>query len=789
MTVRILLRALLLVVSVGAAHAAAPYDAALFTLPTPGAKLFDIDFRDNWDSRFADTRSSSAWDYNSSGAIAAFATAAPARPAYFAGAGVNSGLGIWEARTNFCLNSEAPATQTRSLALGTYLIWLTGSGSVTVSGSGIATTTVTQGQPYSFTVNATTSIGFAVAGTVGFLQCEKTSSGIASPPIVTGSGNVARVADFVSAGLSSLGLSNGATLVIDFMAPAFSSIANQTVAEIDDGTTNNRVVLYLADTNADALTVDLYVGGELQRSSLVAAGAPAPGQYHRVALAFGRGGTAIALDGGYPFAASYGNALAPTQLVLGANANGATVLDGYIQRVQAYRGVATDPLLSQLSAPAQSNPAPTYRYLGAMGQSLAVGGQGIPVITTAPPYPACAQMLNDGEVDNGQFFPYGVRGRGLEPVNLGLITGLTGAYEIEGPSAGTVGETHMTAMMAELCDLITANSSQTQTFIGRSDGAVGQDLASISKGASITGCPPSTSGSAVSTDCAYANGYTELSRAVLIARANGGAVEAPVVTFIHGEADRSEGTDCDTYRQGVIQLIENLNTDWLPLTGQVRPVLLFESQLSANSSGQGSCISQAQYDAALTPGLNSQLIRMVVPRYIFPPDTATGTADDGLHLASSSYDWMGEYFGKAIYQELIEGMPFEPLYPLSIGFNHTDHSKIEAIFAVPAPPLVLDTTSIGQGAATNDGFGYADDDSSASVTGVTLTAPDTVEIQLNAVPTGANPKLQYAYNGPGFADHSYFGAWGNLRDSDATVSRLGNPLYNWCLTFDLPVSQ
>jgi hypothetical protein len=72
---------------------------------------------------------------------------------------------------------------------------------------------------------------------------------------------------------------------------------------------------------------------------------------------------------------------------------------------------------------------------------------------------------------------------------------------------------------------------------------------------------------------------------------------------------------------------------------------------------------------------------------------------------------------------------------------------------------------------------------------VQVTGSDTVAITLAATPTGANKRLRYAYTGvPGNAAGPTSGPRGNLRDSDATPSLYGNPLYNWCVHFDKPVN-
>lgn len=76
-------------------------------------------------------------------------------------------------RTNSLLNSGTPATQTVSLTANTYTLWITGAGSVALSGG--PTGTATAGTPVTFTLASTTSVTFTVTGTVSFFQCENGS--------------------------------------------------------------------------------------------------------------------------------------------------------------------------------------------------------------------------------------------------------------------------------------------------------------------------------------------------------------------------------------------------------------------------------------------------------------------------------------------------------------------------------------------------------------------------------------------------------------------------------------
>jgi hypothetical protein len=114
-------------------------------------------------------------------------------------------------------------------------------------------------------------------------------------------------------------------------------------------------------------------------------------------------------------------------------------------------------------------------------------------------------------------------------------------------------------------------------------------------------------------------------------------------------------------------------------------------------------------------------------------------------------------------------------------------ATITVAFYVPEPPLVLDTTLVSDPGAY--GFEYIDDSGAPpAIAAVALASDETLAITLQSVPSGSNQRLRYAFTGiPGALAGATTGPRGNLRDSDATVSHHGYPLYNWCVHFDKPI--
>lgn len=222
------------------------------------------------------------------------------------------------------------------------------------------------------------------------------------------------------------------------------------------------------------------------------------------------------------------------------------------------------------------------------------------------------------------------------------------------------------------------------------------------------------------------------------------------------------------------------------VTGVTDPIPMFHSQIS-----EWTCPIMGSNATAVSPyallaeaEANPTKTVLVCPRYMLP-HAVEGADFPGVHLSNEGNRWLGEYYAKAYKKVVVDGQTWTPLKPRSITRNG---AVITAVFDVPVPPLVLDTTLVSN--PGNYGFEFTDDSGSPpAITQVQITGPDSVTITLSRVPTGANQRLRYAYTGvPGNPAGPTTGPRGNLRDSDSTPSLFGYTLYNWCVHFDKPVN-
>lgn len=381
------------------------------------------------------------------------------------------------------------------------------------------------------------------------------------------------------------------------------------------------------------------------------------------------------------------------------------------------------------------------------GQSLSVGSQGTPPLSTAQPYDNL--MFSSGAI------PGGTSLTALVPLFEGRVDGGTN-FDRETMSSG-------------LANLVT-KMAREELLVGQPPGKTSHDLLVSVHGVGGTPYSGLKKGTA-----AFANGIAQTQAGFALAQSLGKSYVVRVVTNVHGESDHIQGNT--SYEQDLFEWQADYEADVKAITGQADPVPMLQTQMSSwtKYDSTTSLIPQAQLDAHVA---SAGKIVLVGPKYHL------AYVADGVHLSNEGYRHMGEDYAKVYRRIVLEGRPWEPLRPIQITRSGT---LVTVKLAVPSPPLVLDETRV-----SNPGsFGFEIAQTGGpppAITGVTITGPDTVQIALAAEPSGQNKRLRYAFTGTtGASAGPTTGPRGNLRDSDATPSRHGYALYNWCVHFDEPL--
>lgn len=404
--------------------------------------------------------------------------------------------------------------------------------------------------------------------------------------------------------------------------------------------------------------------------------------------------------------------------------------------------IAEPTPLPEVDAGAPAGPlgyvARDINHVLSTGQSLAVGVAGAPPTTLEQPFGNL--MFNTGVMAGGEDLT------SFEPL-------------IEGdniPGSKVHVET-MSASFANLVASLVVESGTPHVILLSNHASGAKTYAQLKKGTKY-----------------YANGMAQVSAARDIAKQLGKSYVVRAVTTVHGESDHAEKST--HYAADLLEWQADYEKDVQALTGQTEPVPLFQTQMSSWTKMMGGTPTSDIPGAQLEAHVKSHgKVVLVGPKYHLP------YSKDGVHLTMEGYRQMGEDYAKAYKRVVIDQQPWEPLRPISVT---REGAVITVKFVVPSPPILLDTTLVSD--PGHYGFEYTDASATPpAIVSVTEAGSDTLTITLSAEPTGADRHLRYAFTGTkGARSGPQTGARGNLRDSDATKSRSGKQLYNWCIHFD-----
>ncbi|MDC0716377.1 MXAN_6577-like cysteine-rich protein [Nannocystis bainbridge] len=367
------------------------------------------------------------------------------------------------------------------------------------------------------------------------------------------------------------------------------------------------------------------------------------------------------------------------------------------------------------------------------GQSLSTGSGSV-VVSVEQPFANVS-------------FNTGVRAGGV---------GLTGFIPLIETWNGGEGET-IASGAANLVSQLEQDRGGSHKILASAHGVGGQPYGALKKGTAP-----------------YANGVAQVTAGVALAAMAGEAYAVRAVAIVHGESDHLGGNLA--YAEDLLAWQSDYEADVKAITAQPYPVPMFLCQMSSWTM-YGSSVSRIPGEQLAAARARPDRIFVVGPKYMLP-------YVDGVHLTGEGSRWLGEYYAKAYRRVLVEGLPWRPLAPRSIT---REGAVVTVEFEVLTPPLVLDELLVSN--PGNYGFEFTDSSGAPpAIAAVALAGPTTVQLTLAAEPVGGNQRVRYAATGvPGVSAGPTTGARGNLRDSDATVSRHGYSLFNWAVHFDEPV--
>jgi lysophospholipase L1-like esterase len=400
------------------------------------------------------------------------------------------------------------------------------------------------------------------------------------------------------------------------------------------------------------------------------------------------------------------------------------------------------------------------------GQSLSVGEQGKPVLSTTQPYHNLKLSTDDLHWPVDSSDPKLTMVPLIEPIGR-----MAPRYPSSWPE-NIAGETPHSAMANELTALVMTSTGGDFVSVHSAVGENGQAMKFLKKNAMVVG----TNGHS------YEAALIETTAIARLAKAAGKTYGIGAITIIHGEADAGN----TNYENLLHQLWSDYNADLPAITGQSQKILMIVSQ--QNSINNLSPSTQAQWKAGVDyPGD----IVCAGPKYQYP-------YAEGIHLTAAGYRQLGEKFAEIYYQRVLLGRDWQPLEPTGL---ERDGAVITVHFHVPAGPLVWDTqlqTPHGTNVEWKAGKGFEVATATGARVGITSAeiAGDSVVITCAADP-GPGARVSYAMltELPGGGQRRglmmstpYRGTfrWGLLRDSDpfeGSVTKTAQP--NYCVAFEM----
>lgn len=334
--------------------------------------------------------------------------------------------------------------------------------------------------------------------------------------------------------------------------------------------------------------------------------------------------------------------------------------------------------------------------------------------------------------------------------------------------------------------------NKNQMFIGSSAGEGGQSIERLSKECT------NASGSVVDNNYYHTEFLRLLDQTKAAVDKESKTVNCSAILYMQGEHNytgsglgMTPGTeatkDKDEYKALLMTLKNNMQADIMAKYGQTqKPLFLIYETAGSYINRKDMSINMAQIEFAQ----ENDDVFLLHPTYP-TPDYGGG------HLSTNGYRWYGELMAKSLYDILVRGEQYNPVFPMN--YTVSDNQLI-IDFYVPVPPLVLDTWT--KETITNMGFRVYNNDTEVSITDVAVKGTSVVLTCASSL----SGTVEVTY-----ADQGRSGS-GNLRDSDTyhsyytyfddretAPSKRENytpkdqegayiygkpyPMYNWCANF------
>ena len=243
-----------------------------------------------------------------------------------------------------------------------------------------------------------------------------------------------------------------------------------------------------------------------------------------------------------------------------------------------------------------------------------------------------------------------------------------------------------------------------------------------------------------------------------LATVQGKTFNVPCFTWTQGEQDVYDGMSLATYKNLLIGLRNDIDTDAKAVTSQTNNVKCIMYQTASHNRyfltslqaarAKNPYIAVAQYQLAIE---SNNDFYMATPLYPFDYNS------DNVHLRAEYSRLMGAYYGYVAKKVLVDGVDWKPLHPTSYTVVG---NQIKIKFYVPVKPLVIDTDWVRE--IDNYGFNIYRGSNEIGITNVAVSGEDELTITCSGA-LQLGDRLTYAINGENTG--RFIGSRGNIRDS------------------------